>query len=107
MMRLLRDHWAQRPVRVAIAVMLFGVSAFMVADWFSTPPPPPLTVEDERGVASAVQKISPGFEATNLRRDRDGKVRVFVWTPGQEGGQTIAVEKSDGRWIATVETLFF
>lgn len=105
MKRSLRDHWAQRPIRVAIAVLLFGVSAFMVAAWFSAPRP--LTDEDERGVVAAVHKISPGFEVTNLRRDRDGKVRVFVWTPGQEGGQTVAVEKSDGQWIATVEKLFF
>ena len=105
MMRSLRDRLLQRPVSLAIAVLLFGVSAFAVAGWFSNPPP--LTHEDERGITAAVHKIAPGFEVTNFRRDGDGKVRIFLWSPGQEGGQTIAVQKSDGQWIASVETEFF
>lgn len=105
MIRSLRDRWLRRPVNVAISVLLLGVSAVVVAGWFSTPPP--LTDDDERRVAAAVHKIAPGFDVTNLRRDRDGKVRVFVWSPGQEGGQTVAVQESDGQWIARVETDFF
>ena len=104
MERWLLGRLTRRPVVVATAVLLLGAFAFAVASTLATPSP--LTNEDEKAVTAAVNKIRPGFDVANLRRDSDGTVRVFV-SQGHLGGETIAVEKSDGQWIARVETVFF
>jgi hypothetical protein len=104
MKRSLLGRLSRRPVIVATAVLLLGASAFAIARWLA--PPSPLTNEDIKAVTAAVNKIRPGFDVANLRRDSDGMVRAFV-SDGRLGGETIALEKSDGQWIARVETEFF
>lgn len=99
------DRLLRRPVFIASTVGTVLVSLVAIAFWFSDPGP--LTEQDIGGVTTAINKIRPDFDVKNLHRDRDGNVRVFLSTPGQEGGETIVVTQTDGRWIADVERVFF
>lgn len=95
----------RRALSISIICAVVLVLAVIAAQQFSAPSH--LTVEDVRDVTAAIHKISPGFDVQDITRDSDGSVRIFVWTPGQEGGQTIAITKTDGRWTAAVEVDFF
>lgn len=103
MKRLPVNRLRRRPVIAGTAVLLFGAAVFAVQGWLATRLP--LTNEEKVAVTAAVNSIRPGFDVANLRRDSDGAVRVFV-SDGL-GGETIAVEESNGQWIARVETVFF
>ena len=104
MYRSLFVRLVRRPVIAATSTILLGVCAFALSGWFTTPSP--LTTEEEKAVTAAVHKIRPGFNVANLRRDRQGIVRAFV-SSGHLGGETIAVEKTSGQWVARVETVYF
>lgn len=95
---------ARRPAIALAAITLLGVCAFSLSGWLATPSP--LTNEEEKAVTAAVLEIRPGFNVANLRRDKRGTVRAFVYSD-HLGGETIAVEKTDGQWVARVEAEFF
>ena len=88
----------------AAALTLIVIAAVVVGRRHATPSP--LTPQETREVIAAISQIAPGSRVANVRRDPDGKVRVFL-LGDPEGEQIVVVTNNNGVWRAAVEMLLF